>query len=702
VSSHAGLARQRFPLARGAAILLLVLGAIALGLWSGGWRVRAFIAGQTDLGSYFIPKYQYAADRIAAGELPLWNPYEFGGIPFLATIQPGVFYPPIRLAYAVLSGEQAHLLLFAMHVLIAALGALLFARELGLSLWPAIFAAAWVTQPIWLVRIYDHPILLAAASWIPLLLLLSRRVIHAPTARDAALLGLVAALQAVSGYPPLVLATAYLLLLGLPFWMLDRDPATPAAPPAHVVAAFVAAGTIAALLAAAQILPTIELALLTDRAADAEQTRARLAGLAKLNDATLVFMGIPLSSFRSTWTELWNRCGPFLLIPALIAPLLRPRSKPTWFALAATVLTAGLPAWVYASLPLAGLIRFGFEWIFMAAFAVYLLAALGLDALLARSTRARVLAAPLTLVVLGCATFTGFRHVDPRYFAVDVGTPPPVPDVSSMCDLDDPMYRSFWAAGHLRGSLMHQRIRSIGGYEQSLLPRRLAHLQKQLGIGNGMVLPLWAQSLAESSALASRHALRCVLTSSAPVLETGGFVAQPPVSGPYARVYVNPAARPRVRLEHDVRRAASADEALALVRVAPASGVVLEGTPADDAAAAPCATSGRDRVEILGDAPEDVRIRTRSDCASYLVLADTLLPGWSASVDGVPAPIIAADYAFRAVRLEAGEHEVEFTYRAPGLTAGILLSLLGLAGTALLVVRGRRGTSPGGTRPTDL
>ena len=208
LSPHTGLAEPRFRTARGAAILLAVLCAIAIGLWSGGWRVRAFIAGQTDLGSYFVPKYQYAADRIAAGELPLWNPYEFGGIPFLATIQPGVFYPPIRVAYAVLSGEDAHLLLFAMHVVIASLGALLLARDLGLALWPAVFAAAWVSQPIWLVRIYDHPIFLSAASWIPLLLLLSRRLVHAPTARRAALLGLVAAPRAVSGYPPLVLATA--------------------------------------------------------------------------------------------------------------------------------------------------------------------------------------------------------------------------------------------------------------------------------------------------------------------------------------------------------------------------------------------------------------------------------------------------------------------------------------------------------------
>ena len=265
--------------------------------------------------------------------------------------------------------------------------------------------------------------------------------------------------------------------------------------------------------------------------------------------------------------------------------------------------------------------------------------------------RARVLAGPVTLVVLGFATVTGFHYVDPRYLAVNVGTPPPVPDVSEMCDLRDPLHRAFWSTGHVRHcSLMHERIRSIGGYEQSLLPRRLAHLQKKLGIGNGMVLPFWARSLAEHTALASRYSLRCVLTGPTPVLEAGGFIAQPKSPAHDAQVYVNPDARPRVRLEHQVRRAASPEEALALIGVAPATGVVLEEAAADDVAATPCATADDDRAELVHDAPEEVRVRTRSDCASYLVLTDTYVPGWSATVDGAPAPILPADYAFRAVR----------------------------------------------------
>jgi hypothetical protein len=44
--------------------------------------------------------YQYA--RFAAGEVPLWNPYNNGGLPFIADTQAAVFYPP-RLATIMLA-----------------------------------------------------------------------------------------------------------------------------------------------------------------------------------------------------------------------------------------------------------------------------------------------------------------------------------------------------------------------------------------------------------------------------------------------------------------------------------------------------------------------------------------------------------------------------------------------------------------------
>jgi len=92
----------------------------------------------------------------------------------------------------------------------------------------------------------------------------------------------------------------------------------------------------------------------------------------------------------------------------------------------------------------------------------------------------------------------------------------------------------------------------------------------------------------------------------------------------------------------------------------------------------------------LQDGPNRVTIRAVLDRAGVLVLADSWAPGWEATVDGRTAPLLRANYAFRAVYLPAGEHEVRMTYRPWTARVGGAISLLSAAGLALgLLVSGR-------------
>ncbi|NDJ36175.1 MAG: YfhO family protein, partial [Chloroflexi bacterium] len=47
-----------------------------------------------DYAGQFLAFGAYQAERLTQGEIPLWNPYNFGGHPFLADTQAAVFYPP--------------------------------------------------------------------------------------------------------------------------------------------------------------------------------------------------------------------------------------------------------------------------------------------------------------------------------------------------------------------------------------------------------------------------------------------------------------------------------------------------------------------------------------------------------------------------------------------------------------------------------
>src|SRR5262249_9664089 len=124
---------------------------------------------------------------------------------------------------------------------------------------------------------------------------------------------------------------------------------------------------------------------------------------------------------------------------------------------------------------------------------------------------------------------------------------------------------------------------------------------------------------------------------------------------------------PRARLVH--RAIGAADEETSFARTVDPerdflhTAVIETAEPLPALAEPPAAAT--ESVAVVGDLPERVEIAATLAAPGLLVLTDTWYPGWSATVDGAPAPILRADYGFRAVALPAGEHRVVFLY-APG------------------------------------
>jgi hypothetical protein len=88
-----------------------------------------------------------------------------------------------------------------------------------------------------------------------------------------------------------------------------------------------------------------------------------------------------------------------------------------------------------------------------------------------------------------------------------------------------------------------------------------------------------------------------------------------------------------------------------------------------------------DAVRIVADEPDRVVVRVDDAPQGFLVLADTIYPGWEARVDGQAesTPILCADTKFRAVPLAAGSHTVEFTYHPRWFSVGWRVSVVTLA-----------------------
>lgn len=144
----------------------------------------------------------------------------------------------------------------------------------------------------------------------------------------------------------------------------------------------------------------------------------------------------------------------------------------------------------------------------------------------------------------------------------------------------------------------------------------------------------------------------------------------------------NRSAWPRSYVASGVRVAAGVYEALDAVGTLSPREVVLEERPA--AAAIGPETAGGD-CQVREYQPERVRLEAVAPAPAVLVLLDNHMPGWTATVNGTPAPILYANVAFRAVEIPAGRSQIEFRYRTPGLRAGIALSCAAAAAVAVLL-----------------
>ncbi len=90
-------------------------------------------------------------------------------------------------------------------------------------------------------------------------------------------------------------------------------------------------------------------------------------------------------------------------------------------------------------------------------------------------------------------------------------------------------------------------------------------------------------------------------------------------------------------------------------------------------------------VEIVEHTPNKVEFRVNALSTCYLVVSDVYFPGWRVFIDGDEGDLLRADYAFRAVRLGPGMHNVRMTYLPVYFRIGVIFSGAGIALLAVLI-----------------
>lgn len=217
------------------------------------------ISGSDQLISGYMFKTFAVESMKATGEFPLWNPYIFGGMPYVDAMHGDVFYLTmvLRLIFSI---GQVMALTFILHIIAAGAGMLLYLRELGLKQTVAFVGsvAYMFTGVIISYVLAGHDSKVVVTALLPWAMLFIHRGFRLQKVLDFALLSLVFGLGLISPnvqmmYYMFVICGFYVLYRMYVTWK-DKKKAWPVFKPLLLSIGAVALGF---AISAAQMLPGI-------------------------------------------------------------------------------------------------------------------------------------------------------------------------------------------------------------------------------------------------------------------------------------------------------------------------------------------------------------------------------------------------------------------------------------------------------------
>jgi len=291
------------------------------------WRV--IFTGQAlfwgDLLLAFYPAHALWRQSLLRGDLPLWNPYIFAGMPLLADAQYATFYPSMVLQLF-LPLHRALAVDLGLHVFMLAAFTYVFLRRLALSAASAFLGAViFAFSGFVAVRVH-HVSLIRTLAWLPLLLyVVAGFSLRRDTIRTALAVGAILAAMVLAGHMQTVLISG-LIAVAFALWGLRSVRRTGGAGTDSAFVPLVAALALGALLAvavaAAQVLPAVELVRQSERSGGTDYQFATSFSL-PLRQLPMLFspglFGIPTRGIY--WGEwlYWEMVGYAGIVPIMLA-----------------------------------------------------------------------------------------------------------------------------------------------------------------------------------------------------------------------------------------------------------------------------------------------------------------------------------------------------------------------------------------------
>jgi hypothetical protein len=167
---------------------------------------------ERDLSGYFIPPKYLWVTLIKTFNIPLWNPYNYAGIPLLATPQPGVFYPP-HILYLFFPFNIAWNWLIILHFVFAGVAVLFFLRYMKASIEASFVGGIVFMFSGYLLSVHNLLTHLFAVVWFPLILMFFIKCLDEKRLKYAVYASLCIAMQFFAGAPEIVMMTLLVMVV---------------------------------------------------------------------------------------------------------------------------------------------------------------------------------------------------------------------------------------------------------------------------------------------------------------------------------------------------------------------------------------------------------------------------------------------------------------------------------------------------------
>ena len=644
-----------------------------------------------DFQYYHFNLAQYLAASLHDGRFPLWDPYTYCGMPFFAMLTAQVFYAPAlltALAAGIFGLDKLlwlETLCLIAHLLIAGLAVFWLLRTLGTSRLAALIGATAFQLGCYFASQTQHQGAMMGGTALPLSALAILKLSQGGSLRWTAVLAGSFAVGILTGFPSTAAAVILCtLVLTLMLCCAGRARAT-------LLIHWVAGLGTAIALAAVQLFPSIQANALSVSKYRTDwltgTSGIRLQALASLLWPNYYHI-LDLRGYNLPYnfTFLYLYCGVAVL--ALAVSALFSKRNPYAVSFAVLVLVSALLMHGDAT-PIGRLLNPYFlsltqgsiyQEFFMVGFSfgVAVLAGLGADRFAARPW---LLGALLLFTFLDLTYVGSSRPMNTKALREEAGITPHHFDGSieiletarRFVNQSSPPARLDTYDDSLGWSMMAPttRLPTANGDDPFALETLMS--VRRLFCGGERWGRYYQVSNLDSPILDLLNVRYLLSRSPLPASRKYHLAAQMPGH----LLYENPSALPRFFVVRKTISAANMKQAVAEMAASgfdPSAMAVVQDVPSRE-----YGNHSQARVHVVSYAPERVIVDVEAGTGGFLVTSEANYPGWRATLDGKPAPIVQTNLAFRGIDLPAGSHRIVFRFLPSILWLGISVSAMALS-----------------------